>query len=381
VSTAPRRIRGRLESGGRVYGAAVIVGASLSGLMTGLALARAGVDVTILERVAEFPRTGASLGWVDEGLLERITGRKRSDKDSTAHGPSAPSVQTWTAVHDRLRAAADAEPRIALRHNTPVLSVGQDAHSAWATTSDHGVFRGDVVIGADGHRSVVRRSVSPERPDATFAGYVLWIGLTDESAIAARHRWPRDMDILRSGDNYLFGYPLPGHDGSAVPGCRQLGWGWFDASRNELLRETHCVVGNVVHHSLTSADIPEATFRQLAAAASDLWPALWRDAILDCLERHAVIGTPIAEYVPDRLVSGRLALVGDAAHVPTPMTGSGFSASLDDAEAIAGSVAAGVRGSALAKALRGYEEERLSSVRAMVQSGQQFSRSFAAAGV
>ena len=68
--------------------------------------------------------------------------------------------------------------------------------------------------------------------------------------------------------------------------------------------------------------------------------------------------------------------MGDAAHVPTPMTGCGFSASLDDAGAIAESVTAGVRASALAKALREYEKERLSSVRGMVQSGQQFSRSF-----
>jgi 2-polyprenyl-6-methoxyphenol hydroxylase-like FAD-dependent oxidoreductase len=371
MRTAPRRRAARARGG-----AAVIVGASLSGLMTGLALSHAGVDVTILERVGEFPRTGAALGWVDESLLDRITGRGRPGQGSTACGFSAPGVQTWTAVHARLRAAVDADPRIELRHRTCVQSVGQDAQSAWAVTSNHEVFRGDVVIGADGHRSVVRRSVSPEKPDATFAGYVLWIGLTDESAIPARHRWPRDLDILRSGDSYLFGYPLPGRDGSVVPGSRQVGWGWFDASRNDLLRETGCVVGSVVHHSLTAADIPEATFRQLAVEASDLWPALWRDAILDCIDRHAVIGTPIAEYVPDRLVNGRLALVGDAAHVPTPMTGSGFSASLDDAEAIAESVAAGVRGSELVQALRGYEEGRLSSVRAMVQSGQQFSRSF-----
>jgi 2-polyprenyl-6-methoxyphenol hydroxylase-like FAD-dependent oxidoreductase len=148
---------------------------ALSGLMTGLALSRAGVDVTMLERVDEFPRTGASLGAVDEGLLERITGRERSDKDSTAYGPSAPRVQTWTAVHARLRAAADADPHIDLRHNTSVQSVGQNAHSAWATTLDHQLFRGDVVIGADGHRSVVRRSVShlrsPTRPSpATCSG-------------------------------------------------------------------------------------------------------------------------------------------------------------------------------------------------------------------
>jgi 2-polyprenyl-6-methoxyphenol hydroxylase-like FAD-dependent oxidoreductase len=358
-------------------GIAVIVGASLSGLMTGLALSRAGMHITILERVDEFPRTGASLGRVPEGLLERIAGRRRPDRDAAASGPSAPGVQTWTAVHTRLRAAVDADPRIELRHDTSVQSIGQDAQSAWATTSNHEVVRGDVVIGADGYRSVVRRSVSPDKPDATFAGYVLWIGLTDESAIPARHRWPRDLDILRSGDKYLFGYPLPGRDGSVVPGARQIGWGWFDASRNDLLCETGCVAGNVVRHSLTSADVPDATLRELAVEARDLWPALWRDAIVDCTDRHAVIGIPIAEYVPDRLVNGRLALVGDAAHVPSPMTGSGFSASLDDAGALARSVAAGVHGSGLAKALRGYEKERLGSVRDMVQAGQQFSRSFA----
>jgi len=351
-------------------GTAVIVGASLAGLMTGLALSRAGVGVTMLERVGEFPRTGASLGWLPEGRLARITG--------AAYVASGPSVQTWTAVNAQLRAAVDADPHIELRHNTSVQSVDQDTQSAWATTSDLQVFRGDFVIGADGHRSVVRRTVSPEHPDATFAGYVLWIGLTDESALPSRHRWPRDMDILRAGGNYLFGYPLPGRDGSAVPGARQLGWGWFDAGRNELLRETGCVVGNVVQHSLTSADIPETTLRDLAVEANHLWPALWRDVILDCIARRAVIGTPIAEYVPDRLVNGRLALVGDAAHVPTPMTGSGFSASLDDAEALAESVAAGLRGSTPAKALREYEQQRLSTVRDMVQSGQQFSRSFTA---
>jgi 2-polyprenyl-6-methoxyphenol hydroxylase-like FAD-dependent oxidoreductase len=58
------------------------------------------------------------------------------------------------------------------------------------------------------------------------------------------------------------------------------------------------------------------------------------------------------------------------------MTGSGFSASLDDAEAVAEAVAGGLHGSELEKALRGHEDERLSSVRAMVRSGQQFSRSF-----
>jgi 2-polyprenyl-6-methoxyphenol hydroxylase-like FAD-dependent oxidoreductase len=72
----------------------------------------------------------------------------------------------------------------------------------------------------------------------------------------------------------------------------------------------------------------------------------------------------------------RLALVGDAAHVQTPMTGQGFSSALEDAEALAESIAAGLRRSAMTKTLADYERKRLSSVRSMVRSGQQFSRSF-----
>jgi 2-polyprenyl-6-methoxyphenol hydroxylase-like FAD-dependent oxidoreductase len=37
------------------------------------------------------------------------------------------------------------------------------------------------VVGADGYRSMVRRTVAPDQPDATFAGYMLWRGLTDEA--------------------------------------------------------------------------------------------------------------------------------------------------------------------------------------------------------
>ena len=58
------------------------------------------------------------------------------------------------------------------------------------------------------------------------------------------------------------------------------------------------------------------------------WPSPWREAILDCVHQQAVIGTPIAEYLPEWLANGRLAIVGDGAHVPTPMTGKGFAALL-----------------------------------------------------
>jgi len=56
---------------------AVIVGASLSGLMTALALSRAGVNVSRLERSGDSDRTGAAIH-VGDGLLESITGLDHS---------------------------------------------------------------------------------------------------------------------------------------------------------------------------------------------------------------------------------------------------------------------------------------------------------------
>ncbi|GAA0316022.1 FAD-dependent monooxygenase [Streptomyces turgidiscabies] len=65
-------------------GAAIVVGASLAGLMTASALSHAGVDVTMLERSGAAPRArkGAALGGVSEGLLSRITGSRHSQGHS-----------------------------------------------------------------------------------------------------------------------------------------------------------------------------------------------------------------------------------------------------------------------------------------------------------
>lgn len=335
--------------------------------MTALALARVGVHVTMLERSDDTGRTGAAIH-VQDGLLERITGLPESQLPQ----PLAPGIQTWFAAHAGLRAAVDAEPRIELRQNSSVRRVGQDLRAAWVILDDGSTVRADMVVGADGHRSVVRRHVAPDNPDAVFAGYVIWIGIADEAALG-RTRWPRDVAYLGGGHATLLGYPLPGADGSTAPGDRRLGWAWYDSTRNGLLRSSGAVAGTVVRHSLLPNGIPTATYRELEREAGAQFPAPWQDAIHDSIRRRAVIGTPIAEYVPDRLVHGRVALVGDAAHVPTPMTGSGFSESLHDAEALAATLTAADVPAALAD----YEAIRLRSARNLVQSGQGFSRSFA----
>lgn len=348
----------------RPRGEALVIGASLAGLMTALTLARQGLRVTVLERSDDSGRTGAALS-VPDGLLERITGLP---PDLLPHA-LAPGVQSWFAVHDALHAAASANVNIELRPNTRVTKVGQDADAAWAATADGEQIRADILVGADGHRSVTRRHVAPHKPDAQYAGQVLWIGIAEEAAIGSQG-WPTSVAFQHGAGYTLIGYPLPGGDGSTAVGSRRLGWALYDSSRDALLREKNAVVGSVVQHTLAAVDIPGYTFDELARDTQRAFTGRWRDAILDSIQRRVVIGTPIAEYIPDRLVRGRVALVGDAAHVPSPMTGRGFAESLLDAESLGNAINSHTGDRDYTPALLSYELDRLDAVRELVRSGQ-----------
>jgi len=354
----------------------IVVGASLSGLMAGLALARAGIEVTMLERAGADPRTGAAVG-VDAGRLERVTGVRLPSQPSTSVTSVSPGLHSWTAVHAHLTAAATKDSRITLHHRARVENAGQDDHAAWVTTDDGRTFTGAAVIGADGHNSVIRRAVAPAAPHAAFAGYVIWLGVSDESALPRPSAWPRAVAFLDSDDALLLGYPLPGPNGAATPGERRLGWAWYDASRNQLFKAMGSVTNNVVQHSLRPGQIPPDTYTELGREAQENWPAPWNSVVRDSIERQSIIGIPIAEYVPDRLAAGRIVIIGDAAHVPSPMTGSGFSASLTDAEAVAAALTTGLVRNAVPEGLTHYERQRIHSARSLVLGGKRFSQSFA----
>jgi 2-polyprenyl-6-methoxyphenol hydroxylase-like FAD-dependent oxidoreductase len=354
---------------------AVVVGASLSGLMTGIALSKAGLKVTILERAGANPRSGAVLQ-VDSGEIDR-TKTAKFLRELASGGIR--SAEAWSSIQFRLRKEVEADSRIDLRYDARVQTVNQDDNSAWVVTDRGETFHGDILIGADGHRSIMRRYVSPHKPNATFAGYLIWVAIVDEKNIPKKHRPSLNAPKFTMPDgigDFLLGSIIAGADGSTALGDRRLGWAWYDNTQNDLLRRLGCVEGDVVQHSLYAPDIPEQTLIELAEKASNRWAQPWLDAILHSIQTRNLIGTPIAEYVPENLVKGRIAIVGDAAHLPTPLTASGFNASLQDASILAECIAKGIQGTGATEALLEYESLRLKNARQIVQAGQSFSLSF-----
>src|SRR5699024_1678700 len=134
------------------------------------------------------------------------------------------SVQLWGSIESRLRTEAKTNDRIDFRYNARVQSVDQDNDSTWVMTDGGEIFHADILIGADGHRSIVRRRVAPHKPNATFAGFIVWIAAVDEIDLPEYARPPsqsQGVTMLDGGiDGFLFGSILDRQNGSSATGNR-----------------------------------------------------------------------------------------------------------------------------------------------------------------
>ena len=147
-----------------------------------------------------------------------------------------------------------------------------------------------------------------------------------------------------------------------------------DASRTDLLRETGCVQGDTALATLRGDQVPGVLVSELDRYAQRYWPAPWGRCISWAMTHGQVVGTPVAEYLPPRLVRGRVALVGDAAHVASPMTGAGFRNALLDVAALAACLDSAEPASVPAGLAR-YQHERLPLARQLVSSGMSWGHS------
>ena len=361
----------------------VIVGGSLSGLTLALACANRGIRTKILERADGRQRSGAALG-IDRALLMRTIGiTPSSDRDVgfpvlTSHR----NAVSWSAIHGWLREQASGRSEIVLIEGCSVLKVTQSKVAATVVTAKGEQIIAAVVVGADGYRSVVRAAINPATPHAVYAGYVLWRGLVDEREMPTHTLWPSDdkgVALVHNSGYRLVAYPVAGADGSVEPGRRRISFTWYDANQDALLQKMGCI--SQTRHviaSLSWKNVPHQVRAELQDTAQQIWPEPWSSFIVHALEKRGIFGTPVAEYFPERLRSGRLVVVGDAAHVSSPMTGRGFVTGTMDAGTLAECLGQieNQSLSAVLFALKRYENARLKESQALVGTSFDWSRAY-----
>jgi 2-polyprenyl-6-methoxyphenol hydroxylase-like FAD-dependent oxidoreductase len=349
----------------------IVVGGSLVGLSMAIALARRGATVTVLERTPQAGYEGGGGLGVDLGLLARVTGL--ADRPPVCQGRDR-ATTAWPLLAGWLEEHALAVPAIEVQRGADVVEAGD----GWARLADGGQMKSDLVIGADGARSKVRRWVAPERPDAVYAGILLWRAMVAESELPPTAPWLRPDEPSRehySGPYRLVTYLVPGADGSAEPGKRRLNLVWYDPARSDLLASHGLLDGATVHGSLAAGDVPEPIRNELETAANQRWPAPWREALEIALRRSLVFATPVVQYRPERLYRGRVALAGDAAHAASPMVGGGFRQGLYDVAALAAAFEHDPS-TVVTGFLQSYEHQRLALAQAHVERSQAASEQY-----
>lgn len=356
---------------------ALVIGGSMSGLLAGLMLRRAGWQVDVHERVAsELSGRGAGIVAQPE-LIEKLRGVGLDPTDLGVHitmrkiidakgdlvvEMDCPQVLTaWERAYRMLR---DGFPPAHYHRGRAFQSFTQDAQGVTALFADGSTETADLLVGADGIRSNVRAQFLPDLTPL-YAGYVAWRSLIDEDAMSPGTR--RDIFGtmtfgLPPGEQFL-GYPVAGPDNDLRPGHRRYNVIWYrPADEQTQLKDLLTDAKGVTHAISIPPPLIRREFIDGLRDAADRQLAPQFREIVRMMDEPIL--QPIYDLETPKMAFGRVAIIGDAAFVARPHVGAGVAKAADDAAALA---AALVQAPDVESGLLLFEAERLPVGRQIIQ--------------
>ncbi|WP_432102072.1 FAD-dependent monooxygenase [Streptomyces sp. bgisy091] len=330
-------------------GSIAVVGGSIAGCAAALAASRGGAErITVLERAdARLRDRGVGIALHSDRFDELRDGgyvtpempwtplsrRVWSARDGdTEHGrvigeqPFPFRAYSWGSLWSELRRRVP--EGVFYRSGAVVTDVEPDADGVTLRLDGGEQERFDVVIGADGYRSVVREAMFPGAK-ATYAGYIGWRGTSPDAADLPSGGYDAHNIVFPGGHCMIYRIP----DGA---GGHLLNWvlyttpPWAESLEAGLRTPTSLPPGRL------DAELT-AYLRDLVA---DNFPPFWAARVLRTPAATTFI-QPIYDLEVPRYTQGRMVLVGDAASVARPHIGGGSVKALQDAHALERAWAAG----------------------------------------
>jgi 2-polyprenyl-6-methoxyphenol hydroxylase-like FAD-dependent oxidoreductase len=310
-------------------GRVLVVGGGIGGLSSTIALRRAGVEVDLVElnpkwdvygvgiiQPANAIRALDALGLADAAVAQgyKMVGSRFHTKDGiplgavpagAPLGPRYPAMNgiTRPRLHAIFQDAAKSSGA-GIRLGITVDSIEQDADGVDVTFTDGWAGRYDLVVGADGLNSLVRRLALPDAPTPAYTGQVVW-----------RYNVPRPAGL---DELHMF----VGTNGKAgfVPLAPDLMY--------------VLLIENVAEEDVpVPADRLAATMRERLAEFGGPVAEVRDTYITDDAD---VVYRPVESLlVPPPWYRGRVVIIGDAAHATSPHVGQGAAMAIEDAIVLA----------------------------------------------
>ena len=332
---------------------AVVVGAGIGGLAAAIALEQTGVEPMVIESAPELHEAGFGLVvsanaaaalhrlGLGDAVAERGTRVQRAEIRNprgdllTLIDYEALRWETYGILRSEMqRAMLEAVPPERLRLETTCIGATEDGQ-ALLDGADSVVA--DIVVGADGIRSAVRRSLFGEEP-LRYGGHRAW-------------RAGSRFDDERVQDRFVEVWGVGGGFGFGPAGPGRVYWYCFEA----------------VPEGAPAPERPRDEFLRRYDAWFDPIPALIESTDPDAIEPTFTYDRP-----PRRAWGrGRVTLLGDAAHPMKPNIGQGAAQALEDAVVLGSCMAASGEPE---EALRAYEHRRVRRANAVVRASRQAGR-------
>ncbi len=356
---------------------AIVIGGSLGGLFAANLLADLGWEVEVYEKVGDdLAARGAGIGThlplvqvlaglgiaMDErlGLVsgDRVCLDPAGNEIYRCHW--AHTMSAWANVYRPLK---DRFPARRYHFNKGFSSFTQEENRVVARFDDGTETAGDLLIGADGLRSAVRKQLFPEVEPA-YCGYVAWRSIVDEDTIPpAARKWAAGGYWFVLPPNEMFlSYEVPSKDPQR-PGLRDWNYVWYRPVDDAQFRDL-CTDASGRHHP---GGIPPPLLRpEVSAALKADARRLLAPHLATLVETSQPFFQAIFDIESPRLTAGRVALLGDAAFVARPHIGAGVTKAALDALCLSNSL----KSSGLEKALARYDRLRSEYGRRCVARGR-----------
>lgn len=328
-----------------------VVGGSLGGLTAACLLADDGHDVTVFERsTTPLEERGAGIGFLP--MTSRYL-RERAGVDlstvavptswirtlrrdgSVAHEARHDYVfSSWNTVY-RSMLGCFAADRYLLGHELVAIEP-----AAPELTFANGVrVSPRLAVCADGVGSTARAALVPAAVPR-YAGYVAWRGVVPETELSDPTRAALDDAITYYvyANSHVLVYPIPGRDGAVGPGGRLVNVVWYRNYRpgddvGDLLIDRDGARREV---SVPPGSLRDEHVAEARAVAVARLPACIAEVVLAVDDLFVQV---VHDVEVDRMVDGRVALIGDAAFAVRPHAAAGTAKAAADAWTLAAAIA------------------------------------------